>query len=253
MKLMRMLFPCGLALVLILSGCGAPGLARSVPAASPTPVDTVGCRNAYYPVATGASWSYASRNGSQPGDDLFTRTIDAATSSDFTVTDRHAAGGMWMVKWLCHAGNLTALDPGAGRASLTTSNAAQSGADVTADGYVVPATFAGASPWSQKLTLQSPVQSNGKSVASSRIDATLQCSLGAAASISVPAGTFQAVSAACTKTVIVSAVAPGGTVQLGATQQSITYWYARGVGLVKSVATGGPANETLLLTSYHIP
>jgi hypothetical protein len=39
---------------------------------------------------------------------------------------------------------------------------------------------------------------------------------------------------------------------LGSNTENITYWYAKDVGLIQSIATGGSNNETVVLTQYTL-
>ena len=53
-----------------------------------------------------------------------------------------------------------------------------------------------------------------------------------------------------TRQVVVSSLVGGNAIQLASNTENITYWFAKGVGYVKSVATGGNNNETVVLTEY---
>ena len=211
-----------------------------------------GCANAYYPVPSGATWSYASSGSTSVGNYTYTRTISAASDAGFTSGYQFSTGVNWLEKWTCQDGNLAELGSGAGSASMTTSTAKMTSTSVTADGYNIPATFYSGEAWSEDLTITGTVKSGTKE-ATSQIASRLNCTAGGAATITVPAGTFDTVMATCTKKVVVSAIVQGKSMQVGANQESITYWYAKGVGFVKSVATGGSDNETIVLTRYKLP
>ena len=101
------------------------------------------------------------------------------------------------------------------------------------------------------MTVTGLVESSGKQVTSQILN-QLSCSAGGADTVTVPAGTFHTVKATCSKNIVVSAIVQGDTIKLSSNQENITSWYTKGVGFVKSVATGGSNNETIVLTEYKI-
>jgi hypothetical protein len=223
------------------------------PLPSPTAITPNGdCTNPDYPVANGATWSYASSGGNK-GSYTYTRTIQTISDKGFTTADAYSTGVNWVAKWTCQNGNLAALDAGPESAAMSTSKVKLTSSSVTANGYNIPATFNQGSTWSEEVTVDGTVEeiSSGKTV-TSQIIADLNCAATGADSITVPAGKFDTVTAKCTKKVVVSALVQGKTTVLGSNQETITFWYAQGVGLVKSVATGGQNNETIVLTRYQI-
>jgi hypothetical protein len=224
----------------------------TAPAATSTAASASGdCVNAYYPDAVGDTWAYSSSGGAK-GNYTYTRAIPTSSDTGFSISDRYSTGVDWSAKWTCKDGNLAALDAGPESATMTTSKYTLTSNSVTADGFNIPAAFVDGSAWSEKVMIDGTVQgSSGKSI-NSQIISQLDCTAGGADTITVPAGKFDAVKAVCTKKVVVSAVAQGKNVQLGANQEDITYWYAKNVGYVKSVATGGSNNETIVLTQYKI-
>ena len=210
-----------------------------------------GCANTYYPVPSGASWSYDS-SGSGIGNYNYTQTITAVSDTGFTTSYQFSTGVNSTVNWNCQDGNLAALDAGAASFSMTTSKVKMTSNSVTADGYNIPATFDTGKTWSEKVTIDGTVQASPTQTVTSQIVSQLSCTAAGADTITVPAGKFDTVKATCTKKVVVSATEQGTAVPLSTNQQSITYWYAKGVGFVQSVATGGADNETVVLTQYKI-
>ena len=210
-----------------------------------------GCANTYYPVPSGASWSYDS-SGSGIGNYNYTQTITAVSDTGFTTSYQFSTGVNSTVNWNCQDGNLAALDAGAASFSMTTSKVKMTSNSVTADGYNIPATFDTGKTWSEKVTIDGTVQASATITVNSQIVSQINCTAGGADTITVPAGKFDTVKATCSKNVVVSAIAQGKTTQLSANTESITYWYAKAVGFVKSVATGGSDNETIVLTQYKI-
>ena len=232
--------------------------ATSVPtpaAAAPTTAASTsasgGCANAYFPVASGASWSYSS-TGSGIGDYTYTHTITTVSDTGFTTNYQFSTGVNSTVKWNCQDGNLAALDAGAESFTMSTSKVKMTSNSVTADGYNIPATFDTGKTWSENVTVDGTVQASATQTVNSQIVSQISCTAAGADTITVPAGKFDTVKATCTKKVVVSAIVQGKAQPLNTNQENITYWYAKGVGFVQSVATGGSDNETIVLTQYKL-
>jgi hypothetical protein len=232
---------------------GAPAAATNPPATNPPA--SGGCTNAYFPTTSGSNWSYSSR-GSVLGDYTFTRTEADVSDSAFTMNDLTSLGGgtSSSVKWNCQNGNLAALDSGAASLSVSTSNVKITSTSVTADGYNVPNTFVAGTTWAEKVTVIGAVQSGTRSL-NSQIVSNLNCSAAGSESITVAAGKFDTVKASCTETIGVSELVKATPVPAGAPSNlDITNWYAKGVGLVKSVRVNNTTGNTTTveLTQYKI-
>jgi hypothetical protein len=240
-------------LVVILAACGKSpastpsGSGTAAPASKASSGD---CANAYYPVAAGDSWSYSSSGGNL-GDYTYTQKITAANGTGFTKSYAASTGVDLSIDWKCSGGNLAALDAGAAGLSMSTSKITMTSNSIQADGYNIPASFNSGATWSEKVSATGTVVEGSTSkTVTSQIAYQLDCSAGGTDAVTVPAGKFDAVKAVCTKETTVSAVVQGKTIQLGDNKENITYWYAKGVGFVKSVASGGSNNETVVLTQY---
>ena len=88
-----------------------------------------------------------------------------------------------------------------------------------------------------------------------RLTPTLTAAPPATNSITVPAGTFDTVKASCTETIGIAELVQATPIPAGATSDlDITDWYARGVGLVKSVRVNNTTGNTttIELTQYKI-
>lgn len=226
--------------------------ATQMSAAQPSAISpNNGCANAYFPHPTGASWSYAS-SGGERGNYTYQESVTAQSAAGFTTQDSASTGVSFSFEWKCQNGNLAALDAGAGSFSMTASAIKMTSDSVTADGYNIPASYAPGSSWAENITVNGTVSNGAGKTEKSQIVSHLTCTSAGTDSISVPAGNFNTVKANCTRQVIVSAIVQGNPVQLAANTETITFWYAKGVGFVKSVATGGTNNETVVLTAYKI-
>ncbi|HVP20317.1 MAG TPA: hypothetical protein VMS73_00495 [Anaerolineaceae bacterium] len=224
----------------------------ALPTAAATLAATGGCTNAYYPVLSGASWSYASTGGNR-GDYTYTRTMPTVGDTGFTTSDQYSTGVNWIAKWTCQDGNLAALDAGPTSAIMTVSSYTLTSNSVTAKGYNIPASFDTGRTWIEDVTIDGTVQNSAGKTVNSQITSALNCSASGANTITVPAGKFDTVMATCVKKVVVSALIQAKITPLATNQETIIYYYAKGVGYVKSVATGGSNNETIVLTGYKIP
>ena len=106
-------------LIGILAACAQPP-ASSPSASTGSTAASGGCTNAYYPVPSGASWSYAS-NGGNLGAYTYAVTVTAASDTGFTTSEQYSSGVNYIFKWNCQDGNLAALDAGSNSFSMTTS------------------------------------------------------------------------------------------------------------------------------------
>ena len=212
------------------------------------------CTNDYFPVSSGTAWSYSSTGGVL-GDYTYGWTVADVSDTGFTTNDQSSlgTGTTSSVKWNCQGGNLAALDSGANSLSLSTSKVSMTTTSVTAEGFNIPASFKSGNTWSEKVTVNDTVQSSGRSL-DSRIESKVDCSAAGSESVSVPAGTFDAVKVTCTETVAVSELVHATPVPAGVPSTlDITNWYAKGVGLVKSVrASSAGGTATIVLTQYKV-
>ena len=248
-----------LLLIIVVAACAFSPAAANPPGnilLGLTPSAGGGCANAYFPTSSGTTWSYSSR-GSVLGDYTFTRTVADVSATGFTMNDLTslAAGTSSSVKWNCQNGNLAALDAGAASLNVASTAVKITSTSVTADGYNIPNTFAAGTAWAEKVTVLGTVTSGNRSM-DSQIVSALKCTAGAGAeSVKVPAGAFDAVKASCTETIGVSAMVQATPMPAGvASTLDITNWYAKGVGLVKSVRVNNTTGNTttIELTSYKI-
>jgi hypothetical protein len=251
-------------LLVAMLACGLPGLANpgsggeTQPALAPPEsggsgsVNSGACDNALYPVIAGASWTY-SFTGAAPGD--FKRSIVATTADGFTDQDVFDSGVTRTGQWKCEAGALVALEPGGG----TGATANVQGSDINAnfqttsmDGVTFPAVVNPGTSWTQDFTIAGTQSINGQEVASKN-QTTYTCTAGGSESVTVPAGTFEAVRVDCQTSVQITITMNGADIPTNASFTS-TAWHAPGVGMVKtdSVLSDG-STSTIELTAYTIP
>jgi hypothetical protein len=250
-----------LLLIFVVAACSLSGTpATSNPPVAPAPPTNPpasgGCANAYFPISVGSTWTYSSQ-GSVLGPYTYTSSVADVSDTGFTINmlSSLASGSSSSVKWNCQNGNLAALDAGAGSLSVSSSKVKITSTSVTADGYNVPNTFAPGTTWSEKVTVIGTVQTGARTL-DSQIAANLNCTAAGAESITVAAGTFDTVKAICTETIGISEIVQATPIPAGVPSTlDITDWYAKGVGLVKSVRINNAAGSTTTveLTKYSIP
>jgi hypothetical protein len=78
------------------------------------------------------------------------------------------------------------------------------------------------------------------------------CTVAGKESITVAAGTFDAVRVDCQTAMNITITMNGAPISSPFTFTA-TSWYAENVGLIKTVSTGDQLDSTLELTSYSIP
>jgi hypothetical protein len=223
-----------------------------IPTAAPTQAGSGGCTNTYFPLSSGATWSYAS-TGSLVGDYAYTRTLSGLSDMGFTTSDAFS-GVTRTVTWSCDSGNLTSLATGSSGTLVSGSSMTMTVDSVNATGYVIPDAFTDGKTWSEDLSI------NGTNVQGTTKKGTVvsevktDCMTAGAESVKVPAGTFDTVKITChSDQVATVTLTVGGTTGPITTIQNSTQWYAQGVGMVQTVNSGDAGIETIQLTSYSIP
>jgi hypothetical protein len=244
-------------LIVILAACAQSPATTPTPPTPPVSAPASGgCANAYFPVSSGNNWSYSS-TGSTLGAYTNTWTITDLSDTGFTINDQSSlgTGTTAIIKWECQDGKIAALDAGASSLSLSTSKYKLTSNSITAKGYNIPSTFNTGDTWSETVTINGTVVTSTRSM-DSQIVSKVDCSAVGTDSVSVPAGTFNnAAKVTCTNTVAVSVLLKGTPIPAEAPKiVNITDWYAKGVGLVKSVKVNGATGdtETILLTQYKV-
>jgi hypothetical protein len=251
-------------LLVTMLACGLPGLANpgsggeTQPTLSPPEsgrsgsVNSGACDNPLYPVIAGASWTYTF-NGAAPGN--FTRSIVATTTDGFTDQDVFESGFTRTGQWKCEAGSLISLDPGASTGATANVQSSDINANfqtTSMDGVTFPAVVNAGTSWTQDFTIAGTQSINGQEVASKN-QTTYNCTVGGSESVTVPAGTFDAVRIDCQASVQITITMNGVDIPTDASFTS-TAWHASGVGMVKtdSVLSDG-STSAIELTAYNIP
>lgn len=231
------------------------GAEESVVPTEAMPVTGTGvCANPYYPVREGSQWSYTDTSTvSEPF--TWTDTITSVRSDGFTLTSQ-ISGVSRTQEWQCKPEGLVALELGGGPAgSLTTGDLNLDMQTQNVNGVTYPAQITAGDSWNYSLEFMGTMNIAGQS-AEATGDTSADFSAVGVETVTVPAGTFEAMKVDAVTTITINATVQGMTVPVTFTGTTSS-WYAQGVGWIKSVGTGNFAGqeytETTELDSYNIP
>ncbi|HET6596886.1 MAG TPA: hypothetical protein VFG81_14775 [Anaerolineales bacterium] len=225
------------------------GLASNTPAAEQSL-----CTNVYYPVQQGATWTYKSTGG-PAGEYSFIDTINAVRADGFTLSTQ--IGDLTRTQeWTCTPEGLAALQLGGAPAAMLNSQNIELHLDIdNATGLTFPRQISPGSQWQQNMDVTGNVTAfNEQAEATGNV----QMSFNAVGneSVTVPAGTFEALKVEVDVTLNVNATYEGITLPVSFTGD-YTYWFAPNVGWVKASGTGSVLGnsftDTTELQSYNIP
>ena len=204
------------------------------------------CDHPYLPLRSGASWSYDSSEGGM------TWNVTSAGGSAESASAAMAfsmAEVTFTVNWTCSSGGITSYDFG----NITSS---AFGEIVTLDivnssgSWLPPAeSLVPGYSWSNAYTMVVSSSFEGASVELTT-STSESWSVGGMETISVPAGTFDALRIDGTSTVEMSGFM-GITVPPSTTSQ--TFWFAEGVGIVRYASSGEGYSGHGDLTGYSVP
>ncbi len=196
------------------------------------------CDQPYFPVRSGATWTYTTVLSTNKTS-KHTVTIENVTATGFTqhqVFGTGTASSTLDVRtnWTCAADGLTSSQTDDN--TVSTRSTQVNAKVIRQSGVVIPANLRTGSSWifsqlsSMKMggqTLEIPSEASFKAVGEERV--------------TVAAGTFTAL-----KITGITKITMTG---MGARTTTSTAWYARGVGMVKTVTDSGTSTE---LVSYKI-
>lgn len=252
-----------LLLVFSLSACS---LGAATPAAVPTeagaaplvPLPTVKpsepCANEYFPVKQGATYAYSS-TGSPSGPYTFSRAVTNVRADGFTLTTQ-VKGIEIVQEWACKPEGLTAAQMSG--TDATSILAFEKFAELTSSnvsGVILPPVIAPGAEWAYALDIQGVERKEiSPATMTGRVAVTFLA--GNKESVTVPAGTFEALAIEVNTVIDFNVASASNVVQL-TLDSTYTLWYAPGVGWIKSNGYGKLGGqeyfETIVLTSYSIP
>jgi hypothetical protein len=220
-----------------------------------TPVASEGlCANPYYPIREGASWSYKS-TGSPAGDYSFTDTITSVREDGFTITSQFDDLTRTQ-QWACRPEGLVALQLGGpAAATLNTQDVQLNLTFNNISGVTFPREITAGNIWQHMLEFEGDLEIAGTSAEAA---GTAESTFGALGteSVTVPAGTFDAMRVEVASTITINATYQGISMPVGFSG-TYRFWFAQGVGWVKASGTGevigASFTETIELQSFSIP
>ena len=234
-------------------GVVLPIMQTSAPNTSTTASEL--CNNALYPTTQGATWVYAS-NGGPSGSFNYTNSITTVRADGFTLTSQFADVTRTQ-EWACQPDGLKALQLGGGSAagiSIQGMTAELKTSEIT--GVSLPKDITSGIQWQYSVSLQGTVAMPGDQQSQSNGIYSVSMKELGKETVTVPAGTFEAVKIQSNSTVDIIATFEGIEVPIKFNGTTIT-WYAPGVGYVKSVESGDFGGEAFSaateLQSYNIP
>ncbi len=215
------------------------------PTEPPTKSPETACDHPYMPLRSGATWTYATAEGAM------TWSVGGAsgsTDSASATMDITMPGGSMTVHWNCGSEGLVSYDFG----SLNVSGIGQMVTMEVIDGsgtFLPPADgLAPGASWASDYTVVMHFAVEGYSM-----DMTAETSetwtAAGTETVTVPAGTFEAMRVDGTGSATLSGEMIGET----SSTTSSTYWYAKGIGLVRYTITGELSTYDVTLTSYSLP
>ena len=197
------------------------------------------CDQPYFPVRSGSTWTYTT-NLSVGKSSTHTVTIENVTDKSFTQHQVFGSGTTTnalevRTNWSCGPNGLTSSQTQ--NNTVTTKSTQVNAQVIRQSGVVIPANLGVGSSWtfsqlsSMKMggqTLEIPSEASFKAIGME--------------SVTVKAGTFTTLKVTATTKITM----PGSK---EATETTQTIWYARGVGMVKTLVGSGTTTE---LVSYKI-
>jgi hypothetical protein len=230
-----------------------PILQTSEPNTSPTLSEL--CDNALYPTTQGAAWVYTSIGGPS-GSFNYTNSITEERADGFTLTSQFPDLTRTQ-EWACQPDGLKALQLGGGSAagiSIQGMTAELTTSEIT--GISLPKDITLGMQWQYSVALQGTVAMPGDQQSQSNGTYSVTMKELGKETVTVPAGTFEAIKIQSNSAVDIIATFEGIEVPVKFNGTTIT-WYAPGVGYVKSVENGdfgGTAfSAATELQSYSIP
>ena len=213
------------------------------------------CDNVFYPTTQGARWVYTSVGGPN-GSFNYTNSITEVRANGFTLTSQFTDRTRRQ-EWACQSDGLRALQLGGGSAagiSIQEMTADLITSDVT--GLSVPKDITPGIQWQYSLVLQGTILMLGELQAPSKGAYTVIMQEIGSETVTVPAGTFEAIKIQSNSTVDIISIFAGNEVPIKFNGTTIT-WYVPGIGYVKSVENGDFGGTVFSaateLQSYNIP
>ena len=212
------------------------------------------CTNVYYPVRQGATWTYKSTGG-PAGEYSLTDTITSVREDGFTLSTQIGDISR-SLEWNCTPEGLTALQLGGAPAAMLNSQGIQMNLNVSnVTGATFPSQINPGDQWQQTMDVQGNVTMMNEQ-AEATGNALMNFSAIGNESVTVPAGTFEALKVQVDVTLNINATYQAITLPVSFTG-TYTYWFVPNVGWVKASGNGNVLGnsftDTTELQTYSIP
>lgn len=212
------------------------------------------CANAYYPVREGVTWTYSSTGGPMGGYG-FTDTITSIAEDGFTLASQFQDLTRTQ-EWACRPEGLVALQLGGTSAATLNNDDMQLSLDVSnVSGVVFPAVIAPGDTWQHAIEFTGTISTLGQQIEATG-DAQSHFEAIGYESVTVPAGTFDALKVHIKMTININGIFGGVSFPVNVSSP-YDYWFVQGVGWVKASGAGNVGGElfteTIELQSYNIP
>jgi hypothetical protein len=219
-----------------------------------TAINSTLCTHAYYPVRTGATWTYQS-TGSPASNHRFTDSITSIRNDGFTLTSEYEKFTRTQ-EWSCSPDGLSALQLGGPIIAALQSQSIQLDLELTnASGITFPHDIEAGDTWQQTLEFAGDMNIAGEPGTASGIAQANFSALGVEY-VSVAAGEFESIKVQADTVVDLNVTYEGLIVPVTYTA-TYTYWFAPDVGWVKATGNVNLAelsfSENIELLSYSIP
>ncbi|MBI4457974.1 hypothetical protein HY633_03365 [Candidatus Uhrbacteria bacterium] len=239
------------SLVFIGAGCGqkaavSTGAETATPAASGKPVSSDKCGNPYYPFKPGLAITY----GTTPSVNAdYTIRVISASGSTAAIRAEMAGGVAVEMQADCANGTVSmkgTLDLGAAAQGMKIKTTV-----VESSGTFMPASVAVGSAWSNSQTVKVEAAGGPGAIAGVGPITTVtteKSKVLGEESVTVPAGTYRALKVEVTRTTTSKfSGLPAGLKlpEMPPSTATVTEWWVKGVGMVKSVTTGQGETSTV--------
>lgn len=212
------------------------------------------CANRYYPIYEGATWKYKS-TGARSGDYEFAETITEVHEDGFTVTTQ-IGDEPRVHKWTCTREGLVTQQLSNSASAAMSSQCI--GLDIemkSISGVTFPQQMREGMEWTQDLEFIGKVDVTDTSATAGGRAHTDFVARGIE-SVTVPAGTFDAMKVDTVTTIDTSVVVQGFEVP-STFKSTSTFWYVKDVGWIKTINEGEVGGQTFTevieLQSSSIP
>ena len=230
------------------SGTTGPGSSGGASGSTGGGVEAGSCSNAYFPTALGTTWQYMTSD--RPGGTIsYTDEVTGASDGGFEVTSTlpHVTK---TTGWSCGSDGLVVLDYRSGPGASLNANEVSGEINVDgATGVTIPANLAPGDAWTQSFEISGTFDAVGTQAEfTGTIDYCF--SAGPSESVSVGAGTFDAIAVSMGSSVsIVAKIA--GTEATTSIDSTGTIWLAPDVGIVQGDSSGQGFSAHIELTGFE--